>query len=169
MNMHKPPDETLKQGRNRSWLLVNFSDVIIIGGYHSTIRQRFQNSLVLVREKFLNEDKHESSPLNYLFLQLYRAIKVSNVSWSTGDKNEYYLNEQFIDVLIAHEEGGSFHFFIRQYVHLVDNPGQSDAAVNEHKRSGSPFSDRLQQSLTVYDTAKNGRNTITTKWTIYTA
>ena len=22
MNMNKPPDETLKQGRNRSWLLV---------------------------------------------------------------------------------------------------------------------------------------------------
>jgi len=25
MNMNKPPDETLKQGRNRSWLLVKFS------------------------------------------------------------------------------------------------------------------------------------------------
>ena len=24
MNMNKPPDETLKQGWNRSWLLVNF-------------------------------------------------------------------------------------------------------------------------------------------------
>jgi hypothetical protein len=25
MNMNKPPDETLKQGRNRSWLLVQFA------------------------------------------------------------------------------------------------------------------------------------------------
>ena len=25
MNMNKPPDETLKQGRNRSWLLVKNS------------------------------------------------------------------------------------------------------------------------------------------------
>ena len=25
MNMNKPPDETLKQGRNRSWLLVKFA------------------------------------------------------------------------------------------------------------------------------------------------
>jgi len=25
MSMNKPPDETLKQGRNRSWLLVKFS------------------------------------------------------------------------------------------------------------------------------------------------
>ena len=24
MNMNKPPDETIKQGRNRSWLLVKF-------------------------------------------------------------------------------------------------------------------------------------------------
>ena len=24
MNMNKPPDETLKQGRNRSWLLVKY-------------------------------------------------------------------------------------------------------------------------------------------------
>ncbi len=87
--------------------------------------------MVLIREKFLNEDIHESNPLNYLLLQPYRAMKVLNVSWSTGEKNEYYLNEQFIGFLIAHEEGGGFHFFIRQYVHLVDNPGQSDAAVND--------------------------------------
>ena len=25
MNMNKPPDETLKQGRNRSWLLVKLN------------------------------------------------------------------------------------------------------------------------------------------------
>jgi len=25
MNMNKPPDETLKQGRNRSWLLVKYA------------------------------------------------------------------------------------------------------------------------------------------------
>jgi len=25
MNMNKPPNETLKQGRNRSWLLVKFA------------------------------------------------------------------------------------------------------------------------------------------------
>jgi hypothetical protein len=35
--------------------------------------------------------------------------------------------------------------------------------VNERKRSDTPFSDRLRQLLTVYDTTKNGRNTITTK------
>ncbi len=40
--------------------------------------------------------------------------------------------------------------------------------VNERKRSDTPFSGRLQQLLTVYDTTKNGRNTITTKWSIYT-
>jgi hypothetical protein len=57
--------------------------------------------LVLVREKFLNKDKHESNPLNYLLLQLYRAIKVLNISWSTEEKDEYYLNEPFIDVLIC--------------------------------------------------------------------
>jgi hypothetical protein len=35
--------------------------------------------------------------------------------------------------------------------------------VNERKRSDTPFSGRLRQFLTVYDTTKNGRNTITTK------
>jgi hypothetical protein len=30
--------------------------------------------------------------------------------------------------------------------------------VNERKRSGTPFSGRLRQLLTVYDTTKNGRN-----------
>jgi hypothetical protein len=40
--------------------------------------------------------------------------------------------------------------------------------VNERKRSDIPFSGRLRQLLTVYDTTKNGRNTITTKWSIYT-
>jgi len=85
--------------------------------------------LVLVREKCLNEDKHESNPLNYLLLQLYRAIKVSNISWSTGEKNEYYLNEPFIDVLIAHEEDGSSHFFIRQYVHLLDKITKQKTAI----------------------------------------
>jgi hypothetical protein len=85
--------------------------------------------LVLVRENFLNEDKHESNPLNHLLLQLYRVMKVLNVSWSTGEKNEYYLNEQFIDVLIAHEESGSFHFFIRQYVHLVDKITKQKTAI----------------------------------------
>jgi hypothetical protein len=40
--------------------------------------------------------------------------------------------------------------------------------VNEHKRSDTPFSGRLRQLLTVADTTKNGRNTITTKWSIYT-
>ncbi len=40
--------------------------------------------------------------------------------------------------------------------------------VNERKRSDTPFSGRLRQLLTVYDTTKNGRNTITTKWAIYT-
>jgi hypothetical protein len=39
--------------------------------------------------------------------------------------------------------------------------------VNEHKRSDTPFSGRLRQLLTVYDTTKNGRNTITTKCPIY--
>ncbi len=38
--------------------------------------------------------------------------------------------------------------------------------VNERKRSDTPFSGRLRQLLTVYDTTKNGRNTITTKWAI---
>ncbi len=85
--------------------------------------------MVLVREKFLNEAKHESNPLNYLLLQLYRAMKVLNVSWSTEEKDEYYLNEQFIDVLIAHEESGSFLFFIRQYVHLVDKITKKKTAI----------------------------------------
>jgi hypothetical protein len=40
--------------------------------------------------------------------------------------------------------------------------------VNERKRWDTPFSGRLRQLLTVYDTTKNGRNTITTKWAIYT-
>jgi hypothetical protein len=40
--------------------------------------------------------------------------------------------------------------------------------VNERKRSDTPFSGRLRQLLTIYDTTKNGRNTITTKWSIYT-
>ncbi len=40
--------------------------------------------------------------------------------------------------------------------------------VNERKRSDTPFSARLRQLLTVYHTATSGRNTITTKWSIYT-
>jgi hypothetical protein len=40
--------------------------------------------------------------------------------------------------------------------------------VNERKRSDTPFSGRLRQLLTVYDATKNGRDTITTKWSIYT-
>jgi hypothetical protein len=39
--------------------------------------------------------------------------------------------------------------------------------INEHKRSDIPFSGRLYQLLTVYDTIKNGPTTITTKWGIY--
>jgi hypothetical protein len=39
--------------------------------------------------------------------------------------------------------------------------------VNERKRSDTPFSGRLQQLLTVYDTTKIVRNNITTKWSIY--
>jgi hypothetical protein len=39
--------------------------------------------------------------------------------------------------------------------------------INERKRSDTPFSGRLRQLLTVCDTTKNGRNTITTKWAIY--
>jgi hypothetical protein len=35
--------------------------------------------------------------------------------------------------------------------------------VNERKRLNTPFSDRLRQLLTVYDTTKNVRTTITTK------
>jgi hypothetical protein len=51
-------------------------------------------------------------------------------------------------------------------------PGQSDPAVyhrivNERKRSDTPFSGRLRQLLIVHDTRKNGRNTITAKWSIY--
>ncbi len=40
--------------------------------------------------------------------------------------------------------------------------------VNERKRSDTPFSGRLRQLLAVYDTTKNDRNTITTKWATYT-
>jgi hypothetical protein len=40
--------------------------------------------------------------------------------------------------------------------------------VNERKRSDTPFSGSLRQLLTVYDMKKNGCNTITTKWAIYT-
>jgi hypothetical protein len=36
------------------------------------------------------------------------------------------------------------------------------------KQWDTPFSDRLRQLLTVYDTTKNGLNAITTKWAIYT-
>jgi len=36
------------------------------------------------------------------------------------------------------------------------------------KRSDTPFSGHLRQLLTVYNTTKNGRNTITTKWALYT-
>jgi hypothetical protein len=40
--------------------------------------------------------------------------------------------------------------------------------VNERKGSDTLFSGRLRQLLTVYDATKNGRNTITIKWAIYT-
>jgi hypothetical protein len=30
MDMNKPPDETLKQGRNRSWLLAKFAHQILL-------------------------------------------------------------------------------------------------------------------------------------------
>jgi hypothetical protein len=40
--------------------------------------------------------------------------------------------------------------------------------VNERKRSDTSFSGRLRQLLTVYDTTKKGRNTITIKWSIHT-
>jgi hypothetical protein len=40
--------------------------------------------------------------------------------------------------------------------------------VNERTQLDTPFSGRLRQLLNVYDTRKNGRNTITTKWSIYT-
>ena len=33
MNMNKSPDETLKQGRNRSWLLVKFSLLVVFMVY----------------------------------------------------------------------------------------------------------------------------------------
>jgi hypothetical protein len=36
--------------------------------------------------------------------------------------------------------------------------------LNERKRSDTPFSGRPRQLLTVYDTTKNGRNPINTKW-----
>jgi hypothetical protein len=39
--------------------------------------------------------------------------------------------------------------------------------VNVRKRSDTPFSGRLRQLLTVYDTTENGLNTITTKLAIY--
>jgi hypothetical protein len=39
--------------------------------------------------------------------------------------------------------------------------------VNKHTRSDTPFSGRLRQLLIAYDTTKNGRNAITTKWSIY--
>jgi len=39
--------------------------------------------------------------------------------------------------------------------------------ASECKRSDARFSGRLQPLLTVYDTTKNGRNTVTTKWSIY--
>jgi hypothetical protein len=35
MNMDKPPDETLKQGRNRSWLLVKFDDSLTDTSHHT--------------------------------------------------------------------------------------------------------------------------------------
>jgi hypothetical protein len=38
--------------------------------------------------------------------------------------------------------------------------------VNERERLDTPFFGRLRQLLTVYDTTKNVRNTITTKWSI---
>jgi len=103
--------------------------VFIIGGCDSIGRQGFQKSLVLARAKFLNESKHEPNLLNHLLLQLYRAMKVLNVCWSIGEKNEYNFNEPFIDVLIAKEEGGGFNFFIRQYVHLVDNITKKKTAI----------------------------------------
>jgi hypothetical protein len=39
--------------------------------------------------------------------------------------------------------------------------------VNECKRWDTQFSGRSRQLLTVYDTTKHGRNTVTTKWAIY--
>ncbi|CAF3864959.1 unnamed protein product [Adineta steineri] len=97
---------------------LNIHYVFIIGGYDDTIRKDFQDYLILVRQKFLNEDKHESNPLNSLLLRLYRTMKILNVSCSIAEKDEYNKNEQFIDVLITHQQkDGSFYFFVRQCVH----------------------------------------------------
>ncbi len=45
MNMNKPPDETLKQGRNRSWLLVKFTFGGII--YESVLGKGIISLLIL--------------------------------------------------------------------------------------------------------------------------
>ncbi len=45
MNMNKPPDETLKQGRNRSWLLAKFTFGDII--YESVLGKGIISLLIL--------------------------------------------------------------------------------------------------------------------------
>ncbi|CAF0868451.1 unnamed protein product [Adineta steineri] len=83
---------------------LNIRYVFIIGGCDDTIRKDFQDYLILARQKFLNKDKHESNPLNSLLLRLYRSMKILNVSCLGAEKDEYNKNEQFIDVLIAHQQ-----------------------------------------------------------------
>jgi hypothetical protein len=61
----------------------------------------------------------------------------------------------------------------RPFLIVFDSFGSDRTAVfhrivNERTRSDTPFSGRLRQLLNVYDTTKNGRNTITTKWSIDT-
>ena len=51
MNMNKPPDETLKQGRNRSWLLVknySFFHLSPIVGQILMTDQLFGTSIIFI-------------------------------------------------------------------------------------------------------------------------
>ena len=83
----------------------------------------------LVRENFLNEDEHESTPLNDLLFQLYRGVKVLNINWSIEENNKYDLNEPSIDVLVVHEQDGGSHFFVRQCVQSLDDITQQKTSI----------------------------------------
>ncbi|CAF1147806.1 unnamed protein product [Didymodactylos carnosus] len=96
----------------------------------------FSNRTVMIEHRSESElcDKGDQFDATDLFLDIVDNVKAMekqnlNIHWSIEDKHEYNLNEQFIDALIAHEKSGSFHFFVRQYVHLVDNITKQKTAI----------------------------------------
>ena len=48
MNMNKPPDETLKQGRNRSWLLIKLTVKVLLCNDENIVRDEYKNSIIFL-------------------------------------------------------------------------------------------------------------------------